>query len=132
MAIIAVGNRPRLLRLGNTHLGVSMLTATAIVVGDMIGVGVFTSLGFQAQVIPSAFSLVLLWLVGGGVALCGVFSYGELAAMFPRSSGEDNFFRQIYHPPPWFLAGRASSPAWFAAPTGVAPQVSGADTPTGP
>src|SRR6478672_12052807 len=79
-------------------LTVSMLTATAIVVADMVGVGVFTSLGFQVQGIPSGFSLLLLWVVGGAVALCGVFSYGELAAMFPRSSGEYNFLRRAYHP----------------------------------
>src|SRR5262249_50309943 len=91
METIAVGSSPRLAGLGHTRLSVSMLTATAIVVGDMIGVGVFTSLGFQVQAVPSGFSLLLLWLVGGGVALCGVFSYGELAAMFPRSSGEYNF-----------------------------------------
>src|SRR6476660_4478458 len=57
---------------------VSVLTATAIVVADMVGVGVFTSLGFQVTDIPSGFPLLLLWVVGGGVALCGVFSYGEL------------------------------------------------------
>src|SRR5262245_38284251 len=73
---------------------VSMLTATAIVVADMIGVGVFTSLGFQVPGIPSGFALLLLWVVGGAAALCGVFSYGELSAMFPRSSGEYNFLRQ--------------------------------------
>jgi len=52
------------------RLTVSTLTATAIVVADMVGVGVFTSLGFQVQGIPSGFSLLLLWVVGGGVALC--------------------------------------------------------------
>ncbi len=102
------------------RLAVSMLTATAIVVADMIGVGVFTSLGFQVQGIPSGFSLLLLWVVGGGVALCGVFSYGELAAMFPRSSGEYNFLRQAYHPAVGFLAGWLSATVGFAAPVSLA------------
>ena len=62
---------------------VSVLVATAIVVADMIGVGVFTSLGFQVKDMPSGFSILLLWIVGGVVALCGVFSYSELGAMFP-------------------------------------------------
>jgi APA family basic amino acid/polyamine antiporter len=97
-----------------------MLTATAIVVADMIGVGVFTSLGFQVRGIPSGFSLLLLWVVGGCVALCGVFSYGELAAMFPRSSGEYNFLRQIYHPAVGFLAGWLSATVGFAAPVALA------------
>ena len=62
---------------------ISVLVAVAIVVADMVGVGVFTSLGFQVQDIPSGFSILLLWTIGGIVALCGVFSYGELGAMFP-------------------------------------------------
>ena len=50
---------------------VSWITATAIVVADMVGVGVFTSLGFQVLGITSGFSLLLLWIVGGIVAICG-------------------------------------------------------------
>jgi APA family basic amino acid/polyamine antiporter len=97
-----------------------MMTATAIVVADMIGVGVFTSLGFQVQGTPSGFALLLLWVVGGCVALCGVFSYGELAAMFPRSSGEYNFLRQTYHPAVGFMAGWLSATVGFAAPVSLA------------
>ena len=78
-------------RLPGSGSTVSVLVATAIVVADMVGVGVFTSLGFQVKDIPSGFSILLLWVVGGVVALCGVFSYSELGAMFPRSSGEYNF-----------------------------------------
>ena len=102
------------------RLTVSMLTATAIVVADMVGVGVFTSLGFQVVGIPSGFSLLLLWVVGGVVALCGVFSYGELAAMFPRSSGEYNFLRQSWHPAVGVLAGWLSATVGFAAPVALA------------
>src|SRR6202045_1279655 len=109
MAIIEGVNSPRLAGLPQIRLRVSMLTATAIVVADMVGVGVFPSLGFQVQGIPSGFSLLLLWGAGGGAALCGVFSYGELAAMFPRSSGEYNFLRQAYHPAVGFLAGWLSA-----------------------
>ena len=70
---------------------VSTLTATAIAVADMIGIGVFTSLGFQVGGIPSAFSLVMLWVIGGLTALCGALCYAELAAALPRSGGEYNF-----------------------------------------
>src|SRR5947208_14816193 len=105
MAVMEVASPTRLTPLPQIRLTVSMLTATAIVVADMAGVGVFTSLGFQVPGIPSGFSLLLLWMVGGAVALCGVFSYGELAAMFPRSSGEYNFLRHTYHPASGFLAG---------------------------
>jgi APA family basic amino acid/polyamine antiporter len=99
---------------------VSVIVATAIVVADMIGVGVFTSLGFQVKDIPSGFSILLLWTVGGLVALCGVFSYSELGAMFPRSSGEYNFLTRAYHPAFGFLAGWVSATVGFAAPVALA------------
>src|SRR5687768_17393553 len=93
---------------------VSVTVATAIVVADMVGVGVFTSLGFQVEDIPSGFSLLLLWVVGGCVALCGVFAYAELGAMFPRSSGEYNFLTRAWHPAFGFLAGWVSATVGFA------------------
>src|ERR1700754_3519915 len=99
---------------------VSVLVATAIVVADMIGVGGFTSLGFQVKDIPSGFAILLLWTVGGVVALCGVFSYSELGAMFPRSSGEYNFLSRAYHPAFGFVAGWVSSMVGFAAPVALA------------
>src|SRR5882757_5024645 len=99
---------------------VSVLVAAAIVVADMIGVGVFTSLGFQVKDIPSGFSILALWTVGGLVALCGVFSYSELGAMFPRSSGEYNFLSRAYHPAFGFLAGWVSATVGFAAPVSLA------------
>src|ERR1700716_4616887 len=99
---------------------VSVLVATAIVVADMVGVGVFTSLGFQVKDIPSGFSILALWTVGGLVALCGVFSYSELGAMFPRSSGEYNFLSRAFHPAFGFLAGWVSATVGFAAPVALA------------
>src|ERR1700684_3289739 len=99
---------------------VSVIVATAMVVADMIGVGVFTSLGFQVKGIPSGFAILLLWTVGGIVALCGVFSYSELGAMFPRSSGEYNFLKRAYHPAFGFLAGWVSATVGFAAPVALA------------
>ena len=51
--------------------GITTFTASAIAVADMVGIGVFTSLGFQVSDITSAFSVILLWVVGGVVALCG-------------------------------------------------------------
>jgi basic amino acid/polyamine antiporter, APA family len=99
---------------------VSLLVAAAIVVADMVGVGVFTSLGFQVKDIPSGFSILVLWTVGGLVALCGVFSYAELGAMFPRSSGEYNFLGRAYHPAFGFLAGWVSATVGFAAPVALA------------
>src|SRR5215475_11198463 len=107
-------------RLPGSGSGVSVLVATTIVVADMVGVGVFTSLGFQVKDIPSGFAILLLWTVGGLVALCGVFSYSELGAMFPRSSGEYNFLSRAYHPAFGFLAGWISATVGFAAPVALA------------
>ncbi|KST57472.1 amino acid permease [Methylobacterium sp. GXS13] len=99
---------------------VSPLAATAIVVADMIGIGVFTSLGFQVTDIPSGFTVLLLWLVGGVVALCGALCYAELATMFPRSSGEYNLLTRIYSPAIGFIAGWLSATVGFAAPVALA------------
>jgi APA family basic amino acid/polyamine antiporter len=99
---------------------VTAVTATAIAVADMIGIGVFTSLGFQVGDIPSGFSLLMLWVVGGIVALCGALSYAELAAAFPRSGGEYNFLSRVYRPAVGFLAGWVSATFGFAAPCALA------------
>ena len=107
-------------RLPGSGSGISVLVATAIVVADMVGVGVFTSLGFQVKDIPSGFSILLLWTVGGVVALCGVFAYSELGAMFPRSSGEYNFLTRAFHPAFGFVAGWVSATIGFAAPVALA------------
>ncbi|WP_313901442.1 APC family permease [Methylobacterium sp. J-070] len=100
--------------------GVATPAATALVVADMIGVGVFTSLGFQVTDIRSGFGLLLLWSIGGLVALCGAFSYAELATMFPRSSGEYNFLTRAYGPALGFMAGWLSATVGFAAPVALA------------
>src|SRR5690242_9198628 len=107
-------------RLSQGGSGGSTLVATAVVVADLVGVGAFASLGFQLKDIPSGFSILFLWLVGGVVALCGVFSYSELGAMFPRSSGEYNFLGRAYHPAFGFLAGWVSATVGFAAPVALA------------
>src|ERR1700690_3369371 len=120
MAISGTGSAALPDRLPGGGPTVSVIVATAIVVADMIGVGVFTSLGFQVKDIPSGFSILLLWTVGGVVALCGVFSYSELGAMFPRSSGEYNFLSRAFHPAFGFLAGWVSATVGFAAPVALA------------
>lgn len=67
------------------QVSISFNTAIAIVVANMIGAGVFTSLGYQAAGTPSVFPLMMLWVIGGVIALCGALSYGEMAGLFPRS-----------------------------------------------
>lgn len=100
--------------------GITTFTATAIAVADMVGIGVFTSLGFQVQDITSGFSILLLWTVGGIVALCGALAYGELGAALPRSGGEYNFLSRIFHPAIGFMAGWLSATVGFSAPIALA------------
>ncbi len=86
----------------------------------MIGTGVFTSLGFQLLDIRSGFVLLLLWGLGGLVALCGAMTYAELGAALPRSGGEYNFLSRIFHPVAGFVSGWVSATIGFAAPTALA------------
>ena len=95
-------------------------TAVAIIVANMIGTGVFTSLGFQLLGIQSGFAILMLWVVGGIMALCGALTYAELGATYPRSGGEYNFLTRIYHPVAGFTSGWVSSTIGFSAPTALA------------
>ncbi|TQV73003.1 amino acid permease [Aliikangiella marina] len=95
-------------------------TAIAVVVANMIGTGVFTSLGFQLLDIQSGFALLMLWVVGGITALCGALTYAELGAALPRSGGEYNFLTHSYHPIAGFISGWVSSTIGFAAPVALA------------
>ncbi|HET7154742.1 MAG TPA: amino acid permease [Hyphomicrobiaceae bacterium] len=97
-----------------------MVTATALAVANMIGIGVFTSLGFQVKDLPSGFTLLMLWVIGGVISLCGALSYAELATAFPRSGGEYNFLSRIYHRAVGFIAGWVSATVGFTAPTALA------------
>jgi len=105
---------------------ISLFTAICIVVANMIGTGVFTSLGFQVIDIKSGFTLLLLWIVGGIFALCGALAYGELGAVMPRSGGEYHYLSKIYHPIIGFLSGWVSVTVGFAAPIAAAAMALGA------
>ncbi len=113
-----------------TKQAVSTWPAAALVVSNMIGIGVFTSLGFQingfsSELSSSVFPLIMLWLVGGALALCGALCYAELATALPRSGGEYNFLSRIYHPMVGFCTGLCSATIGFAAPIAVSAQVFG-------
>lgn len=97
----------------------SLYTATCLVVANMVGVGVFTSVGYQIAGGLTPFVILMLWLVGGVCAFCGGVAYAELAAALPRSGGEYHFLTRIFHPSVGFLAGWVSITAGFAAPVAV-------------
>ncbi len=102
--------------------------ALAIVIANMVGTGVFTSLGFQLATLQSGFALIMLWVVGGVIAVCGALSYAELGAALPRSGGEYNFLGRIYHPSAGFVSGWVSSTIGFSAPVALAAMTFGAYT----
>lgn len=93
-----------------------LATAISLVVANMVGSGIYTSLGFQLQNMQSLFAVLMLWVVGGLVALCGSLVYGELGAAFPQNGGEYNFLSQLYSPLLGFLSGWISAIVGFAAP----------------
>ena len=95
-------------------------TAYSVVVANMIGVGVFTSLGFQLIGLQSYISITVLWLFGGFLALNGSFCYAELSAAYPKSGGEYNFLREAFGDRVGFLSGWTSSIVGFAAPIAAA------------
>jgi APA family basic amino acid/polyamine antiporter len=96
------------------RLGV--IAATAIVVANMIGTGVFTSTGYQAASLHDAGTILVVWVVGGVLALCGAASYAELGAMMPRVGGEYVYLREGLHPMVGVMSGWASVLAGFSAP----------------
>src|SRR4051812_29044499 len=103
-----------------SHRPIGLYTATSLVIANMVGTGVFTSLGFQVLGIHSVFALMLLWIVGGIAAACGALAYGELGASMPRSGGEYHYLSTIFHPLVGFLSGWVSATVGFAAPVALA------------
>ncbi|HNV74811.1 MAG TPA: amino acid permease [Gemmatimonadaceae bacterium] len=100
------------------HFGVT--AATAVMVGNMIGTGVFTALGFQAQALHSGAALLSLWAIGGLIALCGALAYAELGTMYPHCGGEYVYLGRAWHPMAGFLGGWVSMTVGFAAPIALA------------
>ncbi|MGF1925227.1 MAG: APC family permease [Bacteroidia bacterium] len=99
---------------------VGFFTACTLVVANMVGTGVFSSLGFQVASLPSVPVLLFLWLCGGLVALCGGLSYIELARLFPGSGGEYHYIRSAYPRIISYFTGAISIFAGFAAPVALA------------
>jgi APA family basic amino acid/polyamine antiporter len=106
--------RPTLLR----QIGV--ISATALVVSNMVGTGIFTSTGFLAGDLGSAGLILLIWVVGAIAALCGAFCYSELGVNFPSSGGEYVYLTQAYGPTWGFMTGWISFFAGFSAPIAAA------------
>jgi APA family basic amino acid/polyamine antiporter len=90
--------------------------ASIIVVANMIGAGIFTTSGLLLRELGSPILMLVLWVAGGFLALCGAFCYGELGAAMPRAGGEYAYLSELYHPLLGFLTGWVSLVVGFSAP----------------
>ncbi len=79
--------------------------AAMIVMGGMVGAGIFVNPAVVAREVPEASLTLLAWLVGGAIALLGAFLYAELAARFPEAGGQYAYLREAWHPLLGFLYG---------------------------
>src|ERR1700732_3086979 len=102
--------KPALLR----QLGV--VSATALVVSSMIGVGVFGTTGFLAGGLGSTSLVLWIWVVGAACALLGALCYSELGINLPSSGGEYVYLTRAYGPTWGFMTGWVSFFAGFSAP----------------
>lgn len=106
-------SRPLLRQLG-------LVSATALVVSNMVGTGIFTTTGFLAADLGSPTLVLGIWLVGAAIALAGAFCYSELGINFPSAGGEYVYLTQAYGPTWGFMTGWASFFAGFSAPIAAA------------
>ncbi len=94
-------------------------TAAAIVISNMIGTGVFTSLGFQIADIKNTWSIILLWFIGGMLGLIGAFTYAELGTRFKESGGDYIYLSRIFHPFAGYLYAWISLTVGFSGPIAI-------------
>jgi APA family basic amino acid/polyamine antiporter len=95
---------------------ITTVTGIALVVANMIGTGAFTSLGFQLKDLNNPTIILMLWVLGGVIALSGAFSYAEIGTHIQRSGGEYAFLTKLFHPLVGYLSGWISITVGFAAP----------------
>jgi APA family basic amino acid/polyamine antiporter len=89
---------------------------TNIVIANMIGAGIFTTSGLLMGDLNNPLLMIILWIVGGIIALCGALCYSELGAAIPHAGGEYIFLSKLYHPMFGFLSGWVSFIVGFSAP----------------
>jgi len=102
----------------NSHLErkLGLFPVINIVVANIIGAGIFTTTGYLMEFLQNPVMMLILWIVGGTVALCGALAFGELGATFPEAGGEYTFISKLFHPMLGFLSGWLSLIVGFSAP----------------
>ncbi|WP_253810171.1 APC family permease [Hydrotalea flava] len=99
---------------------ISVYTAASIVIANMIGTGVFTSVGFQLNAIQNTWSILSLWAIGGVLSLFGAFAYAELGTHYKDSGGDYIYLSRIFHPVLGYLSAWAGLTVGFSAPVALA------------
>jgi APA family basic amino acid/polyamine antiporter len=99
---------------------VAFRSATALVIANIIGAGIFTTTGFQAASLGNPSIIFGLWLIGGFIAWCGAMCYAELGAMMPEAGGEYVYLKKTYGPLFGFMTAFVSLVAGFSAPIAAA------------
>lgn len=99
---------------------IGLASATALVVSNMVGTGIFTTTGFLAGDLGSPPLILLIWVVGAICALIGAFCYSELGINLPSSGGEYVYLTRAYGPTWGFMSGWVSFFAGFSAPIAAA------------
>src|SRR5881275_1640127 len=82
-----------------------LFDATMIVMGGIIGAGIFVNPSVVARQVHTPLLILGAWLIGGLIALIGAFVYAELAVLRPRVGGQYAYLRDAYHPIVAFLYG---------------------------
>jgi len=95
---------------------IGLITATGIVIANMIGAGIFTTTGLMADKLPGPGWILLCWFFGGLIALAGALCYAELATRMPEEGGEYVYLKKLYHPALGFITGWTSLFAGFTIP----------------
>jgi APA family basic amino acid/polyamine antiporter len=88
-----------------TERSLGLDTATALVVGEIIGVGIFLTPAEMTRALGSPFWVLVVWLGVGATVICGSLCYGELAARYPQAGGGYVYLREAWGPAPAFLYG---------------------------
>jgi APA family basic amino acid/polyamine antiporter len=102
--VTAASRRPTDIDAGLVR-AIGFRSATLLVITNVIGSAIFLTPGIMAATLPSESLLLLAWVAGGAIVLCGALTYAELGAMFPRSGGMYVFLEQAYGPLVAFLFG---------------------------
>jgi basic amino acid/polyamine antiporter, APA family len=103
--------------------GLGVIDGSLLVVGSIVGAGIFLVSGDVAALVRSPAAFLFTWVLGGAVALAGALSNGELGGLFPRSGGEYVYLREAYGPLLGFLSGWTAF--WIAFPGSIASLAAG-------